>query len=296
MQGLSCANAIVTWYRVALFFFIFSAVFTSSFAIAETKTVRFGVDGRYPPFSWQEVDGSLRGFDIDLARALCDEMQVNCRFEVRRWPQLIPGLINHEYDAIIAAMSITASRKERIAFSQAYAQIPSRFVATKSMNISIGNLANAKVGVQSGTTHDAYLRDNYWSASESGRPLIEGATKEAEEYGEQNKAITVVRFNTFDEARDALIEGKVDVLLGDAQVLAQTILNQPMGHQFHFIGPWLTETTWFGEGFGIGVRKNDAALKHALDNALNQLNKKAIYQEIAENYFSFEITPNHFGR
>ena len=97
-------------------------------AIAQ-DTLRIGVEGAYPPFSSKEADGTLVGFDIDIARALCAEMQRECELVEQEWDGMIPALLGRRFDAIVASMSITEERRQQIDFSEKYYQTPARLVA-----------------------------------------------------------------------------------------------------------------------------------------------------------------------
>ncbi len=112
---------------------------TTISGLAQAKqwtVVRFGIEGAYPPFSWTEADGSLKGFDVDMALALCQEMQVECKIVPQDWDGIIPSLLARKYDAIIAAMSITEERKKKVAFTNKYALIPNKFIAKKGTNLT----------------------------------------------------------------------------------------------------------------------------------------------------------------
>ena len=230
----------------------------------EWKTVRFGIEGAYPPFSWTEADGSLKGFDVDMANALCTEMQVKCKIVAQDWDGIIPSLLARKYDAIIAAMSITEERKKKIDFTGKYALIPNKFIAKKGANINFDNLDGVKIGVQRATTHDKYLTDNY-------------------------KAVEIVRYGSFDEAYLDLANGRIESVLGDASALEEGVLNKDGGEAYEFVGPSLTDPKWFGEGFGIAVRKQDKDLTAKLDKAIKSLREKGIYQDIAAKYFNYDV-------
>jgi len=229
------------------------------------KTVRFGIEGAYPPFSWTEADGSLKGFDVDMANALCNEMQVKCKIVAQDWDGIIPSLLARKYDAIIAAMSITEERKKKVDFTGKYALIPNKFIAKKGAGIDFNNLDGQKIAVQRATTHDKFLTDNY---------------------GEK---VEIVRYGSFDEAYLDLANGRVVAVLGDASALEEGVLNKAGGDAYEFVGPSLTDPKWFGEGFGIAVRKQDKALTEKLNAAIKSLRAKGEYQAIAAKYFNYDV-------
>ncbi|KLV05303.1 MULTISPECIES: ABC transporter substrate-binding protein [Photobacterium] len=246
---------------------VVSALGVTSAQAKEWNTVRFGIEGAYPPFSWTEPSGELKGFDVDMANALCQEMQAKCKIVAQDWDGIIPSLLARKYDAIIAAMSITDERKKKVDFTGKYALIPNKFVAKKGTDIVFTKegLKGVKVGVQRATTHDKYLTDNY------------------------GDAVEIVRYGSFDDAYLDLKAGRIATILGDASALEDGLLKKAGGDDFEFIGPSLTDPQWFGEGFGIAVRKQDKDLTKKLDEAIKSLREKGIYQEIASKYFAYDV-------
>ncbi|WP_375750320.1 ABC transporter substrate-binding protein [Vibrio sp. HN007] len=228
------------------------------------KVVRFGIEGAYPPFSKTEADGSLSGFDVDMANALCEEMKVKCKIVPQDWDGIIPSLLARKYDAIIAAMSITEERKKKVDFTGKYALIPNKFIAKKGAGIDFDKLDGVKIGVQRATTHDKYLTDNY-------------------------KNVEIVRYGSFDEAYLDLGNGRIAAVLGDASALEEGVINQAGGDAYEFVGPSLTDPKWFGEGMGIAVRKQDKDLTAKLDAAIKALRADGTYQKIQAKYFNYDV-------
>jgi arginine/ornithine transport system substrate-binding protein len=103
----------------------------TSVSAKEWKKIRVGVEGAYPPFSWVESDGTLKGFDIEIALALCKEIGAKCTLVTQDWDGIIPALLARKYDAIIASMSITEERKKKVAFSDKYYNSPAKFARKK---------------------------------------------------------------------------------------------------------------------------------------------------------------------
>ncbi|WP_338887497.1 ABC transporter substrate-binding protein [Aeromonas rivipollensis] len=244
-----------------------ACLLTTPVTAKEWKTVRFGVEGAYPPFSWTDASGEIKGFDIDLANALCQQMAVKCELVAQDWDGMIPALLSRKYDAIIAAMSITDERRKKVDFTAKYAHIPNRFVAAKGTTLELtpAGIAGKRIGVQRATTHDKYLTDNFGSD------------------------VTIVRYGNADEAYLDLKAGRVLALLADASAIDQGLLSKAGGEKFEYVGPALTDRQWFGDGMGIAVRKGDQDLKAKLDEAIKTLRANGKYQEINQKYFKYDI-------
>src|SRR5579864_3871453 len=83
----------------------------------EWKQITIATDATYPPFESVAPDGSVVGFDIDLANALCAEMKARCKIVNAGWDGLIPGLVAKKYDVLMTSMNITDERKKVIDFT-----------------------------------------------------------------------------------------------------------------------------------------------------------------------------------
>ena len=133
-------------------------------AQAQEKVLKIGTEGAYPPFNTLTADGKLEGFDVDIAQALCDEMKVKCEFIAQDWDGIIPALQAGKFDAIIASMSITPERMEKVDFTNKYYNTPPAIAAPKDSDIkgvSKEDLAGKTIGVQASTTHFNYSTATY---------------------------------------------------------------------------------------------------------------------------------------
>lgn len=229
--------------------------------------VRIGVEGAYPPFSYVTPSGELAGFDIDIAKALGAAMGAEVELVAQDWDGIIPALLAKKYDAIIASMSITEERKQKVAFAGKYYQTPAKFICKKGTMTAFSkdNIKGKKVGVQRATIHDNYLTDNY------------------------GKDVEVVRYGTQDEAYLDLVAGRVDLLLADSVALSDGFLKKPEGKDYQFIGPDLTDKKWFGDGAGIAIRKEDQDLVEKFNEAILKIRADGTYKAIQDKYFDFNV-------
>ncbi|HEY9538213.1 MAG TPA: ABC transporter substrate-binding protein [Kiloniellaceae bacterium] len=255
-----------------------SAVFVAVLAVGATlgaaqadakdwKKVRIGVEGAYPPFSEVTPDGKLVGFDIDIANALCEEMKVECELITQDWDGIIPALQARKYDAIIASMSITEERKEKVDFTNKYYNTPAKFVRKKGSGIEITEegLKGKSVGVQRATIHDNFVTEVY------------GDTVEVKRYGTQ------------DEAYLDMVAGRIDLLLADSVAMKGGFLDTEQGKDYEFVGPDFSDPKYFGDGAGIALRKDDDDLREKLNAAIDAIRANGVYKSIQDKYFDFNV-------
>jgi len=230
------------------------------------EDLRVGVEGAYPPFSWKESDGTLKGFDIDIAEAICAEMKRNCVLVEQDWDGMIPALLAKKFDTIIASMSITEERKKRVDFTNKYYNTPARFVARKGsgFEISKSGLAGKRVGLQRGTTHQCFMEKIYPDAE-------------------------LVLYGTQDEVFQDLALGRIDLQFSDSVQADEGFLRTDAGKDFEFVGGDQHDEECHGPGAGFAVRKSDGALREELNKAIKAIRDKGIYQKINAKYFDFDI-------
>lgn len=232
-------------------------------AMAEEKLV-IASEGAYPPFNTLGTDGKLSGFDIDIAKALCDEMKVTCTFVANDWDGLIPGLQAKKFDAIVASMSITPERLQKVDFSKKYYNTPPAIAVPKDSKItSVEDLKGKTIGAQSATTHANY--------AEKHMP------------GSQLKL-----YPTADEYKLDISNGRVDAVIDDIVVLTEWTKSDA-GACCKILTKLPVDVAINGPGAGVTVRKGDTALADRFSKAIAAIRANGTYKKINEKYFSFDV-------
>lgn len=230
------------------------------------RTVRIASEGARPPYNYLE-NNELAGFEIDLARDLCARMKVFCSFTRQDWDGLIPGLLEHRYDAIMAAMEITGEARKKIAFTKPYIRMPSAFMTLKqraSLDTSPAGLAGKAIGVESGGAQEAYLEDVY-------------------------KQSEIRAYARLEEAILDLAEGRLDAVIGDKDAIEEYMKTRKEAECCVLAGDVPRDPAYFGDGIGIGLRKEDTGLKAMFEKALDSCVANGTFAKITAKYFDFKI-------
>jgi polar amino acid transport system substrate-binding protein len=232
--------------------------------LSRLTVIRFLTETDYPPFNFTGPDGNPAGFNVDLARMICDEIKVTCTVQMRRFETLLDAISSNRGDAIIASLAVTPQLRARLDFTDPYYRVPARFVSRKDSvmrEIKPEFLEGRKVGAVAGTSHEAYLKAMFTDAELHSYPNDEAL-------------------------RVGLRRGEVDFIFGDGVALAFWINGTDSGDCCAFSGGPFVESRYFGEGIGIGVRKGNDLLRQALNWALFRLWEKGRYTDLWLRYFS----------
>ena len=223
-------------------------------------------EGARPPYNYFDGD-KLAGFEIDLGADLCKRMAVTCTFVAQDWDDMIPGLLAHRYDAIMAAMEIDAARQSEIAFSTPYVRMPSAFLVRKDTDLTAATpdaLAGRRIGVEKGGTHAAFLEKIYPGAK-------------------------IATYGSFADAILDLEAGRVDAAIGDKDAIITFLVTRRDARCCRILADVPRYPAFFGDGIGIGLRKGDVALKAAFDKALVASMADGTFARISARYFDFPI-------
>jgi len=232
--------------------------------LSRLTVIRFLTETDYPPFNFTGPDGNPAGFNVDLARLICEEIKVACTIQMRRFETLVDAINGNRGDAIIASLAVTPQLRAKLDFSDPYYRAPARFVSRRDAvmaEVRPEYLEGKKVGAIAGSSHEAYLKTLFTDAQ-------------------------LVSFPNDEALRLALRRGEVDFIFGDAISLAFWINGTDSGDCCAFSGGPFIESRYFGEGISIGVKRGNDVLRQALNWAMFRLWEKGRYTDLWLRYFS----------
>lgn len=241
--------------------FICIAASANTQAATKPLTLTFATEATYPPFESINAKGQLQGFDVDIVNALCKAINAQCTITNQAFDSLIPSLQLGKYSAIFGAMNITEERAKQVDFTKPYYKDTASIVAAAANAAQLNKgLGGSTIGVQSGTTFIQYLNDTY------------------------GKAVTVNTYASEEAAFLDLTSGRILAVMGDTPIIMTWLKKQTPG-AYVLIGKPIDNQKYFGQGYGIAVRKGDNALLQQLNQALDIIKKNGVYNNIVQKYF-----------
>jgi polar amino acid transport system substrate-binding protein len=233
--------------------------------ISELTRIRFLTTVDFPPFNFIDSSGRLTGFHVDLARAICRELEVveKCQIQALPWGELEAALAKKEGEAVIAGVAVTAQNRAKYAFSRSYLQFPARFITpkTKALTEPLNEkLKGERIGVVAGSAHEQVLREYF-------------------------PDVTIVPFEKQEAMLADLKARKVAAAFGDGMRLGFWLAGSDSADCCRFSGGPYLAPEYLGSGLAIAVAPDNARLAAAFDHALHEINAKGIFAELYLRYF-----------
>jgi octopine/nopaline transport system substrate-binding protein len=252
------------------------------------KTVTIGLEGAYAPWNLTKPDGTMDGYEIDLAKDLCGRMKIECKFVAQDWDGMIAGLNAGKFDVIMDAMSITPERQEQIAFSRPYALTPAGFAALKSSDLAkidgtgttltitpdtgqdnpaVAALRKAltgkTIGIQTATVYTDFVKKNFGDVA------------------------TITEYKTAPEHDLDVTAGRIDAAFDDDTYFTSAFA-QPGNDQMMLVGP---QFAGLDHGIGPGFRKSDTDLRDMWDKAIADAVADGTVKKLSLKWFKLDVTP-----
>jgi len=234
-----------------------AALATLTLSAHAADTLRFASSATYPPFESLDRDNQIVGYDIDLAKAICQQLQTECTFTNNAFDSLIPSLKFRRFDAVISGMDITEDRSKQVDFTQPYYANSAIVIARKGKFSDFASLKGKRIGVENGTTHQKYLQ-------------------------EKHPEIVTVAYDSYQNAILDMKNGRLDGVFGDTAVVNQWLKTNA---DLAPVGEHVTDKAYFGTGLGIAVRKGNDALRDRLNGALAALKSNGTLQQLNQKWF-----------
>lgn len=225
-----------------------------------------GLDDSFPPMGFRDDSGEIVGFDIDLAKAVCEKLGVELVVQPINWDAKEHELNTKNIDCIWNGFSITPERVESLTLSIPYMENTISIVVTKDSDIkSKEDMAGKRLAVQGGSSAEEAL-------------YMDENAKFRESLGEINS-----NFKDYVTALMDLETGNSDAVLMDS-VVASYMINKA-GKDFVILDDSLV-----AEKYAVGFRKGEEALAEAINKALRELKADGTVKEISTKWFGSDIT------
>lgn len=217
------------------------------------KKIRIATEGAYKPFNYTNADGTLGGYDVDVAKAVCAQAKLDCEIVAQDWDGILPGLMARKYDAVAAGMSITPERSAQVGFTTPYFKNTMVWVAAKGGKFNPQAISGLKIGGQRSTTIAQYLQDKLSKTNE------------------------IKLYDNYDNAYIDLKSGRIDSVLSEKVTASEWLKQNP---NYQIVGSEMDN----GDNIAMAIRKGDP-LKAEFDKALGVLQSNGELAKLQKQHF-----------
>jgi len=259
-------------------------------SIANSQTIRIGTEGAYPPWNNLNSAGELEGAEIDFGNEACERMGVTCEWVTQDWDGIIPALLQGKYDIIIAGMSITEERKEKVNFTTGYMTDGARFAVLKNSGLANLNIAGmAKVNLNNAGGKEQAAIGQLIAAMDGKTVCVQSSTIH-QNFLEKHMsgAVDVKLYQAVDDHNLDLAAGRCDAVLADVGSIID-FMESDGGVDVAFTGPTFSGGV-FGDGVGGAVRKEDTDILDMWNAAIAEMSKDGTTAEITKEWFGRDIS------
>ena len=259
-------------------------------SIANSQTIRIGTEGAYPPWNNLNSAGDLEGAEIDFGNEACKRMGVTCEWVTQDWDGIIPALLQGKYDIIIAGMSITEERKEKVNFTTGYMTDGARFAVLKNSGLADLNIAGmAKVNLNNAGGKEQAAIGQLIAAMDGKTICVQSSTIH-QNFLEKHMsgAVDVKLYQAVDDHNLDLAAGRCDAVLADVGSIID-FMESDGGVDVAFTGPTFSGGV-FGDGVGGAVRKEDTDILEMWNTAISEMSKDGTTAEITKEWFGRDIS------
>lgn len=245
---------------------------------ANAETLRVAMECTYAPFNYRTPEGEMAGYDVDVAKGVAEIIGADLEYVCQQWDGMVPGLLANKFDIIVASMSITEERLQKMDFSIPYRVSIGRFLGPKDKDLKLfddkgnpipENFKGLMIGVERASTYAKWIEAKLPDAS----------------------------IQIYDSGQAMLLDlrnGRVDLAITNPMKAYLDFLSTDQGAKFDFVSPAIDEKEYFGIGVGIGIRKGQEDLVKRINGALKTLVDNGSLEKYGHKYFPFSISPENY--
>lgn len=225
----------------------------SNLATIEAGKLTISTSPDFPPFESTDDSGNVVGIEMDIMKLICEKLGLELQIDTMDFDSALLAAQNGASDAVVSGVTVKDDRKLIFDFTDSYTTITQAIVSKEGSGITMDNLGDYTIGVQSGTTGQEFTE---------------------EDFGVDH----VVAYDTYSLVFQALMNDQIDCIVMDDAVAKAYIAQNP--------GLTMSNTTYAPEEYAFGFHKGNEELVEAVNAALKELVDDGTVQKIIDQWMA----------